>query len=142
MSIPAQIEHYIDSLSEPKKTEMQWLHLEIQKARPEAQLWFLTGMDEKGKVVSNPNIGYGHCIINYANGSQKAFYQVGLSATSKGISVYFFGLSSKNELKEKYSTRIGKANITSYCISFKNLAQIDKAVLLEALFSVLDENCF
>lgn len=96
-------------------------------------------MDEKGKLVSNPNIGYGHCLLNYANGSQKAFYQVGLSATNKGISVYFFGLSSKNELKEKYSTRIAKENITGYCISFKNLAQIDKAVLLEANISVLNQ---
>jgi hypothetical protein len=55
---------------------------------PVCKLWFLNGKDEKGKVVSNPNIGYGSQTLKYADGKTKEFYQIGISANTTGISVY------------------------------------------------------
>jgi hypothetical protein len=39
---------------------MQELHRVILELKPACKLWFLDGKDsDKGKTVSNPNIGYG-----------------------------------------------------------------------------------
>ena len=37
---------------------MQELHRIILEIMPAGKLWFLDGKDDKGKTVSNPNIGY------------------------------------------------------------------------------------
>ena len=59
MTVQKQLEEYIAAQPEPKRSEMQELHGMILALMPACQLWFLDGEDEKGKVVSNPNIGFG-----------------------------------------------------------------------------------
>jgi hypothetical protein len=68
MNIQKQIEEHIATQSEPKRSEMQQLHYMILALMPACKLWYLDGKDEKGKTVSNPNIGYGSQITQYANG--------------------------------------------------------------------------
>ena len=75
MSVEQEIERYIDSQSEPKRSELQQLHELTRAIMPTGKLWFLDGKDENGKVVTNPNIGYGSRITNYADGKTKEFYQ-------------------------------------------------------------------
>ena len=58
---------------------------------PDCRLWFNDGTNEAGKVVANPNIGYGVYTITYADGSSREFYRIGLSANTTGISVYVLG---------------------------------------------------
>jgi hypothetical protein len=96
-------------------------------------LWFLDGKDEKGKIVSNPNIGYGSQIIKYADGKTKEFYQIGLSANTTGISVYILGISDKKYLAQKFGKELGKASVTGYCIKFKTLSEIKIDVLNAAI---------
>jgi hypothetical protein len=55
---------------------------------PECKLRFNDGKNSDGKVVANPNIGYGLYTIKYADGTTRDFYQIGLSANKTGISVY------------------------------------------------------
>lgn len=85
MSVEGQIKAYIASQPEPKRSDMQKLHDIIQAVMPACKLWFLDGKDHKGKIVSNPNIGYGLQTINYVDGKTKAFYQIGLSANTTGF---------------------------------------------------------
>ena len=59
MNITEQIQAYISSQPEQKRNEIAELHELILKLMPKCKLWFLDGKDEKGKTVSNPNIGYG-----------------------------------------------------------------------------------
>ncbi|MGD0893824.1 MAG: DUF1801 domain-containing protein, partial [Terracidiphilus sp.] len=59
MNVEKQIKEYIAAQPEPKHGEMQQLHQMVLALMPGCKLWFLDGKDEKGKVVSNPNIGYG-----------------------------------------------------------------------------------
>jgi len=125
MTTQEQIKKYIDSQPEPKRTEMEALHQRILQVFPQCKLWFLDGKDDKGKVVSNPNIGYGSRTINYADSTSKEFYQVGMSANTTGISVYIIGIEDKKYLAETYGKVIGKASITSYCIKFKTIGDID-----------------
>jgi Domain of unknown function (DU1801) len=133
MTVKAQIKDYIGSLPETKRSEIASLHQFILKIMPAAKLWFLDGRDSTGKIVSNPNIGYGEYIIQYANGISKPFYQVGLSANTSGISVYIMGLADKNYLAGTYGKKIGKAAVSGYCIKFKKTGDINLDVLQEII---------
>jgi Domain of unknown function (DU1801) len=133
MNVKEQVKEYIASQPELKRSEMQELHQHILKVLPKCKLWFLDGKDEKGKTVSNPNIGYGSYTIKYADGKTREFYQIGLSANSTGISVYIMGIKDKKYLAETYGKKIGKANVTGYCIKFKILKDINIDVLEAAI---------
>lgn len=139
MEITQQIENYFSSLPLAKQNEMRELHQLILEQNPSCQLWFLDGKNEDGKVVSNPNVGYGLQTIDYANGTKRDFYQVGISANSTGISIYIIGISDKNYLKNLFEGRIGKANITGYCIKFKRLIDMDNSVLRELILVGFEE---
>lgn len=136
MSIQTQIETYIESLVQPKQTDLRKLYSFIKNTLPQSNLSFLDGRDKTGKVVTNPNIGFGECVLNYADGSSRAFYKIGISATSKGLSIYIMGLADKNLLRNKLEDKLGKATITSYCISFKKLEDINQALLKEVLLEL------
>lgn len=133
MNIQYQIENYIASLPAQKQIELQDLHRKILALNPNEKLWFLDGKNADGKIVSNPNIGYGAYEIKYANGKTQEFYRVGLSANTTGISVYIMGLEDKKYLSNTYAETIGKASITGYCIKFKSVKDINVEVLLEAI---------
>lgn len=132
-NVKEEIKKYIASLPEPKRSDIQALHLLIMKALPKCKLWFLDGKNEEGKMVSNPNIGYGFQIMKYAGGKTREFYQIGLSAIKTGISVYILGLEDKKYLSKTYGKKIGKASVTGYCINFKTLKDIDTDVLTDAI---------
>ena len=133
MNVQEQINEYITSQPEPKRSDMQALHDMILQVMPACKLWFLDGKDDKGKIVSNPNIGYGLYTIKYADGTTREFYQIGLSANKTGISVYILGIEDKKYLAEVYGKDLGKASVTGYCIRFKTLKDINTDVLKAAV---------
>ncbi len=133
MKTEEEIKKYITSQPELKQSDMQELHRIFQQLMPECKLWFLDGKDEKGKVVSNPNIGYGIQTIKYTDGKTREFYQIGLSANTTGISVYIIGLEDKKFLANIYGKKLGKASVTGYCIKFKTLKDINLEILEEAI---------
>ena len=133
MNVQAQIKEYIASQAESKRSEMEALHKHILKVLPKSKLWFLDGKDSKGKIVSNPNIGYGSYNIKYADGTTKEFYQIGLSANTTGISVYIMGIKDKKYLAQMYGKKLGKATVTGYCIKFKTIKDINIDILQAAI---------
>jgi hypothetical protein len=133
MTTQQEIKNYISSQPETKQNDMQELHKTILSLLPGAKLWFLDGKDSNNKIVSNPNIGYGQYTIKYADGKTKEFYQIGLSANTTGISIYILGIDDKKYLTNTYGNKIGKANVTGYCIKFKKLSDINKEVLKTAI---------
>jgi hypothetical protein len=133
MSVQQQIKDYIASQPELKRGDMQELHRAIQQVMPACKLWFLDGKDSTGKIVSNPNIGYGSYIIKYTDGTTREFYQIGLSANTTGISVYILGIDDKTYLTKKFGEKIGKASVTGYCIKFKKLKDINPDTLESAI---------
>jgi hypothetical protein len=132
-NVQEQIEAYISSQPEPKSDDMQALHGIIQGVMPGCKLWFLDGKDSEGKVVSNPNIGYGLRANKTADGKSREFYQIGLSANTSGISVYILGIEDKKYLAETYGETLGKASVTGYCIKFRALKNINIEVLETAI---------
>jgi len=119
--------------------ELQHIILQVM---PTCKLWFLDGKDDKGKIVSNPNIGYGSYTIKYADarpdgkggrGTTREFYQIGLSANTTGISVYIMGIKDKTYLAQTYGKKLGKASVTGYCIKFKTIKDINPDILQAAI---------
>ncbi|HEY6905836.1 MAG TPA: hypothetical protein VI230_00120 [Ignavibacteriaceae bacterium] len=133
MNVEEQIKKFIASQPEPKRNEIQQLHLRTVKALPGCKLWFDNGKNSENKTVANPTIGYGLQTIKYANGKTRQFFQIGLSANKTGISVYILGLKDKTYLIRTYGKKLGKASVTGYCIRFKKLADINLDVLEEAI---------
>lgn len=133
MNVQEQIKKYIASQPESKRSDIQALHLRILQALPACKLWFLDGKDDKGKIVTNPNIGYGLQTIKYADGTSKEFYQIGISPNTTGISVYILGIKDKKYLAQTYGKDLGKASVTGYCIKFKTLKDINIDVLEAAI---------
>ena len=133
MDVQEQIKNYITSQPEPKRSEMQALHRLIRQVMPACKLWFLDGKNSENKIVSNPNIGYGLQTIRSADGKNREFYQIGLSANTTGISVYILGIKDKKYLAQTYGKKLGKASVTGYCIKFKTLKDINIEILKEAI---------
>ncbi|MGH2646877.1 MAG: DUF1801 domain-containing protein, partial [Ginsengibacter sp.] len=127
-----QIKEYITSQPEPKRSDMQALHRIILQVMPACKLWFLDGKNSEGKIVSNPNVGYGSYTIKYAGGTTKEFYQICMRANTTGISVYILGIKDKKYLADTYGKKLGKASVSGYCIKFKTLKDINIDILEEA----------
>ena len=54
-------------------------------------------------------------------------------ANTTGISVYILGLDDKTYFAKTYGKKIGKANVTGYCIKFKALKDINIEILEAAI---------
>ncbi len=140
MNVRKAIAGYIAAQPERKRSDMEALHGIVQGLMPDCRLWFLDGKDERGRTISNPNIGYGSQTKKYADGSTRVFYQIGMSANTTGISVYIMGLEDKKYLAETYGKQLGKASVTGYCIKFRTLGNIDIDVLEAAIRDGIEQS--
>jgi hypothetical protein len=133
MTVEEEIKNYITHLPEARRSEMDALHRITLQVLPACKLWFFDGKNSEGKVVSNPNVGYGFHTIKHANGKTVDWFQIGISANKTGISVYILGIKDKTYLVKTYGEKIGKANVSGYCIKFKTLKDINVDVLEAAI---------
>ena len=133
MTLQNQIEAYLAAQPEPKRGDLRTLHHLLLEWMPDCRLWFLDGRDEQGKVVSNPNIGYGFQTRELAKGTHRESYQVGISANTTGISVYILGIKDKQALIRTFGEALGKAKVTGYCIKFKALKDVNLQALKSAV---------
>lgn len=140
METKDKISGYLNAHSPAKSAELHELHEYFLKLMPGSKLWFLDGRNEDGKIVSNPNIGYGSIQLKMAGGKTREFYQFGLSANTTGISIYVMGLEDKNYLKENYAPQLGKAQVSGYCIKFRSLKDIHLPVVGELIRDVLNHS--
>ena len=90
-------------------------------------------MEKKERDLKIRTKNFAIAIIKYADGKTKEFYQIGISANTTGISVYILGINDKKYLVNTYAEKIGKASVSSYCIKFKSLKDIDVNLLQEAI---------
>ena len=133
MGVQEQIKKYIASQPEPKRSDMQALHRITLQALPKCKLWFLDGKNSENKTIANPTIGYGFHTIKYADGTTREFFQVGMGANKTGIFVHILGIKDKTYLAQTYGKKLGKANVSGYCIKFKTLKDINIEILEAAM---------
>jgi hypothetical protein len=133
MKTQQEINRYIATHPEPKRSELTTLHQLLMSVDPGCRLWYFDGKDEQGKVVANPAIGYGTHVLRYTNGSTREWFRIGISGNKTGISVYILGIADKGHLARAYGKMIGKASVTGYCIKFKTINDIKLDVLEKAI---------
>ncbi|HEX4197020.1 MAG TPA: hypothetical protein VHZ26_06220 [Caulobacteraceae bacterium] len=131
MNVQEQIDEYIASQAQSKRESLQILHKMMLRISPDCKLWYLDGRNAEGKIISNPNIGYGVQAKRYADGETREFYRIGISANTTGISVYVMGIDDKKYLSKAYGQRLGKATVTGYCVKFRNLGDVNLDVIEE-----------
>jgi hypothetical protein len=131
--VQRQIQAHFTQLEVNKSKEIQHLHNLIVKINPTCKLWFDNGIDDEGKVVTNPTIGYGLQTLHYAKGYTREFFQIGICATTTGVSIYLIGLKDKNILKETFAPSIGKATVTGYCVKYKRLSDLNSETLMKLI---------
>ena len=124
---------YIESHPEPKRSDLSRLHDKFESLFPGEAVSFFDGLDDSGKVVANPTLGYGKHTIQYASGATRETFKLGLSANKTGLSVYLMGITDSKLLQQTFQGRLGKAKVTGYCIRFGKLADIDVDVLVDSL---------
>ena len=127
------VDAYLGSHPEPKRTDLYSLHERFTRLFPGSPVSYFDGLDDTGKVVANPTLGYGTQTVEYASGSSKEVFKLGLSANKTGISIYVMGIKDKALLKSLFQDRLGKAKVTGYCIRFGKLADIDLDVFMDVL---------
>jgi hypothetical protein len=133
MDITTQIHHFILMQESAKQSDLLQLHELMLTILPAGKLWLEDGKNEAGKVVTNPTIGYGNQTILLAKGKSREMFQIGISANTAGISIYFIGIRNKMDLAREFGAQLGKAKVTGYCIKFKQLADLDLPVLAAAI---------
>jgi hypothetical protein len=133
LDVQSQIQSSFEKLENAKSIELQQLHKLIVKINPTCKLWFDNGINDEGKVVTNPTIGYGLQTLHYTKGETKEFFQIGICATTTGISIYLIGIKDKNILKETFSPSIGKATITGYCVKYKRFSELNPESLTKLI---------
>ena len=55
--VQSQIQSHFEKLENAKSFELQQLHKLIVKINPTCKLWFDNGINDEGKVVTNPTVG-------------------------------------------------------------------------------------
>jgi hypothetical protein len=133
MNAREQIKRFIASQPEAKRSDLQELHRLALQVLPACRLWFFDGKNSEDKTVTNPTAGYGLHVIKYANGTTREFFQIGLSANKTGISVYILGIKDRKYLAKTYGKKLGKANVSGYCLRFKALKDINIGILEAAM---------
>ncbi len=76
MDVQGQIDALLARQPAGKREDMQALHSYITSLSPGCRLWFVSGLNDDGKVVSNPSVGYGVQARTYADGQSREFYRV------------------------------------------------------------------
>lgn len=114
---------------------LNWVKLEF----PNLEQNFYDGKNELGKQITNPTYGFGAFEQTYANGDKKIHFQIGVAQTKSGFSIYLLGIRSKIDLPN-LCQGIGKAKVSSYCISFKKWGDLNLEVLRSVCQLVIDLN--
>jgi hypothetical protein len=133
METELQILQFISFQKDEKQQDLLSLHELMRSILPAGKLWMEDGKNKEGKVVTNPTIGYGQQTMLLAKGKSREMFQIGISGTSTGISIYLIGIRDKVDLAKQFGSKLGKAKVTGYCIKFKQLSDVNLTVLEEVI---------
>lgn len=112
---PSTPKQYIDSLEEPRKSEIKKLDKLIRATLPDLK-----------PVMMGNILGYGPFRYRYATGREGDTCVVCLGSRKASISLHVFGA-------DKFKKKLPKADIGVACVRFKKLEDLDAEVLKELL---------
>ena len=108
------VKEYIDSIEEPRKSQIIELHEFIQKCAPDLKVWLY------GQII-----GYGTYHYKTKSGQEGDWMILGLSNRKNYISVYACAADGHEYVAEKNKDILGKASIGKSCIRYKKMEDID-----------------
>jgi hypothetical protein len=118
---PAQgPEEYIESLGEPRRSEVRQLDQLIRDAAPDLEPYLESGM-----------LGYGRYHYRYASGREGDAARISVASRKGGISLYVNAVDGERYLAESYRDRLPRADIGKSCVRIKRLEDVDLDVLRE-----------
>ena len=124
-------DEHIASVPDDVREDIATLDAEISRVMADTDrvLWtgkFWGGSDQR-------IIGYGTYSYKGKSGGSGEWMLIGLAAQKNYITVFVNAYADGAPLAESYKDRLGKAKIGKSTVSFKRLADIDLAVLLELI---------
>jgi Domain of unknown function (DU1801) len=111
---PTTPKAYLDSLDEPRRSELVQLDSIIRKARPELEVKFAQGM-----------IGYGPYRYRYASGHEGKAFKIAIASRKAAISIYVTAANEKGWLPEQLAASLGKVKVGRACVGVRRLADLD-----------------
>ncbi len=112
------IEEYIDSLEEPRKSEILKIDSFIKKHAPDLRPNFNSNM-----------LGYGMFHYKSKSGREGDWPVISLASQKNYISIYVCSITNGKYLAEAYKDRLGKVTVGKSCISFKREEDVNLGVL-------------
>lgn len=118
----SNVQEYLDSVPEPRKEIINFIHDFIQKSVPKLEPWLAYNM-----------LGYGKFdYINYKKENIK-WPVIALANQKSYVSVYVCSLEDNQYLSEIYKDQLGKVSVGKSCIRFKKLEDMNLPILQEVL---------
>ena len=114
-------EGYIESLPEPRRSQVLELHELIRRTAPDLDPYIQSGM-----------LGYGTYRYRTAAGREGDWCRVGLASNKATISLHVLMADERGAL-EAYKDRLPKADVGRSCVRFKRLEDVDIGVLEELI---------
>lgn len=133
MQAEAEIAAYLAGLPPAQAADLARLHQIVAAILPDGPVRLLDGRDATGKVVTNPAIAHGACVIPLAGGRGRDSHRIGLAATRAGISIHLMSIRDRAWLAATHGARLPAAQMTGYCLRFRRLADLDLSVLEDVL---------
>lgn len=116
--------HYLESLPEGRRQELETLHARLLKDAPQLTPWMVYGM-----------IGYGHVERQSGNRKPRKAPIVSVAAQVRHICIYLGGHDTTTTLDPQWGRQLGQAAISGCCIRFKRLSDIDMDALVEVILN-------
>ena len=117
-----QVDEYITSLPEPRRSQVAQLDGFIRAVVPELEVKMWGQM-----------IGYGSYHYKYDTGTEGDWFVVGLAGRKQYVSIYVLGTKDGEYLAESAQDRLPKADIGKSCIRVKSVDDLDLDVLRELI---------
>jgi len=105
---------YFKAIAEPRRSEMETLHVFIQKTVPRLKSWFAYNM-----------VGYGRFPYTFANGKRGDWPVIALASQKNYISVYVCAVKNGKYVAELHRRDFPNASIGKSCIRIKALQDIN-----------------
>lgn len=116
------VKEYIDSIEEPRRTEIVKLDSFIRETAPDLKPYFSYNM-----------LGYGPFPYKGADGKIGEWPLIALASQKNYISLYICAADGKEYVAEKYKSKLPKASIGRSCIRFKKIEDVDLDVIKEVI---------
>jgi Domain of unknown function (DU1801) len=114
---------YIDTLEEPRKSDIKELDALIRKNAPNLVPHIMSGM-----------LAYGH--YHYKSKTREGeWFNIGLASNKRYISLYVMAGDKETGgyLAETFKDRLPKADIGRSCVRFKRLSDVDQEELVDLI---------